>query len=271
MAEEQLDATLTDAITQAVETHKENEPSEEVKQEETKETKAEQPTEDEDTTNGRILFQALKDPARAGAVIDFLATQAGYTKGTIETKADVKEAREEIETILERNLGEEFKFLVPKLGPAIRESLNSLLTEHDRGIRERLDQQELKEIQKETAETHNALAREWFGSNLMPDNVVKAMSAAMDEFPPVDPRMSPERYYTKIFNMVAGELGLSKKGGPTVRQDRVDRNRKDEVARNLGAQQRGVAPNVSGGNPRKLSLNDAVNLAMQEVEQASRK
>lgn len=278
MAEETLDTSLTAAVTKAVEDYREEVPDKDggtddgdKTAQEDKTTPGEEVKEDEDTKNGRLLIQALKDPAQSAAVIDFLATQAGYTKANIQTKADVKEAKEEIESILERNLGDEFKFLVPKLAPAIKESLNSLLEGHDSDIRLRLDQQELKEIQKETAETHNSIAQEWFGSNNMPDNVIKAMSAAMDEFPPTDPKMSPERYYRRIFNMVAGELNLTKKGVSSNRSDRIEKNRKDEVARNLTSQQRGVTPNVSGGNPRKLSLNDAVNLAMEEINQASRK
>ena len=266
------DATLTEAIKAAVETQdksdvviesKEEEKSEEAKTEE-HETAA-----DEEAEQGKVLIQALKDPARSAAVIDFIATQAGYTKQTVQTKADVKEAKEDILGILERNLGEEFKFLAPKLAPAIKESLDSILAQNNptNELKARIEKQELKEIQTETAETHAAIAQEWFGSDDMPANVIQAMSRAMDDFPPTDPNMAPSTYYRKIFNFVVGDLGLTRKG----KSDRVSRNQSDSVARNLTAQNRGVTPENTSGGPRKMSLKDAVSLAVEQVDQSSRK
>lgn len=275
------DATLTSAIEKAVETHDKElgqdrssvqvESAGEEKAEPEKEAKTE-PQVDLDAENGKILVQALRDPEKATAVIDFLATKAGYTKATVTTKADAKEAKEEINDILERNLGDEFKFLAPKLAPAIKETVEKLLEgrSDNSDLRARVEKQELKEIQNETAETHVELAQEWFGSDEMPQKVVDAMSAAMDEFPPTDPNMAPSRYYKKIFSLVVGEMGLQKK---TQRSDRVARTREDSVARNLSAQNRGVTPESleSGAGPRKLSLKDAVSLAVEQVAQSSKK
>jgi hypothetical protein len=272
MAEETLDNTLTEAISKAVETHEDDKPgdAEVVDKEDTKEGDDKEDGKegkdkdeaDEEIVNGRILYRALKDPAKAGAVIDFLATQAGYSKANVQTKTDVKEATKDLTGILERNLGEEFKFLAPKLAPAIKESIEELMEEHNKDIRTRLDDRELKDIQEETARTHTDLANEWFGSDLMPDKVVKAMSSAMDEFPPTDPKMSAERYYRRIFTLVVGELGLQKEGG--TRSDKASRNRKDDIARNLASQNRGVTPSTNG-NVKKMSLNDAVSAAIKEV------
>jgi|SRR5215471_6961702 len=266
------DTTLTEAITKAVETQDKSdvvvESKEDSKAEESK-TEEPQTAADEEAEQGKVLIQALKDPQRAGAVIDFLAKQAGYTKQTVQTKTDVKEAKEDILGILERNLGEEFKFLAPKLAPAIKESLDSLLAENNptNELKARVERQELKEIQNETSETHTAIAQEWFGSNDMPANVIQAMSKAMDDFPPTDPNMAPGVYYRKIFNFVVGDLGLTRKG----RSDKVSRNQVDSVARNLTAQNRGVTPETTSGGPRKMSLKDAVSLAVEQVDQSSRK
>lgn len=285
------DTTLTSAIEQAVETTKlpqdlSSLPTEEKEREETQgsEEKGGEETQggaqesdlvdSEELEQGRTLIQALKDPSKAPHVIDFLATQAGYTKANIQTRQDVREAKNEITDILAKHLGDDFKFLSDKLAPAIQESLEKLLSERSvsetSDIRARLERQELKEIQNETASTHRSLAQEWFGEDTMPDNVVKAMSAAIEEFTPTDPNISPDRYYRKIFSLVAGELGLSKNGKAT-KSDRVLRNRSDEVARNLSSQNRGITPNVDGSNPRKLTLKDAVSLAVEQVNQASRK
>lgn len=271
MAEEVIDSTLTGAIEKAVETHKQDLSDVVVESEESKEEKKEpEQAQDPDIENGRILIQALRDPQKAAAVIDYLATQAGYTRQTVQTRQDVKEARDDINEILERNLGDEFKFLAPKLAPAIKESLESLLSSNDNhsDLRARVEKQELKEIQNETASTHVSLANEWFGSDEMPQNVVNAMSAAMDEFPPTDPNMSPERYYRRIFSLAVGELGITKRGSQQ-RGARISRNLEDSGARNLTSQNRGITPSLSG-NPRKLTLKDAVSLAVEQVKQSSK-
>jgi hypothetical protein len=281
MAEQEKTAekteTLTDAITKAVASQdksdvvleKEGEEKEE-EQEEEKEP-ADKIEVDDEHVQGKAIVQILKDPNKASAFIDFLARQAGYSKGEIKTQADVKEAEADINKILERHLGQEFQFLVPKLGPALKEGLEALIESRDTNsdLRVRLERQELKSIESETAETHVSLAQEWFGSNDMPVEVVKEMSRAMDEFPPTDPNMSPERYYRRIFALAVGELGIQK--GNKQKGDRTERNRSDSVARNLSSQNRGVTPSNNGGNPRKMSLKDAVSLAMEQVEQSSKK
>lgn len=275
MADEVIDSTLTSAIEKAVETHKQDLSDVQVGQEEVEERKPEIKKEepqvqDLDAEQGRALIQALRDPQKAPIVIDFLAQQAGYTKGNIQTRQDVKDAKDTINEILERNLGDDFKFLAPKLAPAIKESLEAMLsaTSEDSDLRQRVEAQELKSIQTETAQTHVELAQEWFGSDDMPVEVVNAMSTAMDEFPPTA-TISPERYYKRIFALACGELGITK----TQKQsDRVNRNLRDSTARNLASQNRGIAPNRERQQAgKKMSLNDSVQLALDQVDQSIRR
>lgn len=248
------------------------EPRKEVPREESRRETPE-PLFDEDTENGRTLIRALKDPGQAPLIIDFLARQAGYIPGSLAgaTRQEVREAKDNISNILERHLGEEFKFLVPKLAPAIKESIESLRGEEafdsTSDIRERLDRSELRSIESEVSATHNDLAKDYFGTEEMPDEIAEAMNKAMDEFPPSDPNMSPDQYYRKIFYLVAGERGISRKSGA---RDRIDRSRRDSPARSLSSMNRGIAPENSG-NPRKMSLTDAVSLAMRQIDRASEK
>lgn len=266
MAEEVIDQTLTSVIEQAVEVHKQDlsDVKVEAKEDAKEESPKEEPIQDLDAEQGKTLIQALRDPEKAPLVIDFLAQQAGYTKATVQNKQDIKDAKDTINEILERNLGEEFKFLAPKLGPAIKESLEAMLTGTDSDLRQRVEAQELRGIQTETAQTHVELAQEWFGSDDMPTEVVNAMSQAMDEFPPTA-TISPDRYYRKIFALACGELGLSKTSAR--RSDRVNRNIQDSGTRSLAAQNRGVSPSREGFKDRKMSLKDSVNLALEQVEQ----
>jgi hypothetical protein len=270
-------ATLETAIEQAVVEHKKELPKQDVSESEVKESVVEdtkepepEPELDEEVEQGRALVQALKDPTKAPLIIDYLARQAGYSKTEIETKKDVKEAARSVQAILEESLGEDFKFLAPKLAPAIEKVLETHRIDNSDtdNIKERLDRAELREIQNETTQTHVAISQEWFGSDDMPDNVVKAMGLAMDEFPPTDPNMAPARYYRRIFSLVAGELGLQKKTQST--RDRAAANRKDETARTLSQNNRGVTPEGSGKTPRKMNLTESISLALEQVDKATK-
>lgn len=288
MADENKETSLTAAVAQAVtdtpvpeeSTQPEQETKDAGKENESSSEEPQLELQDiQDAEQGKVLIRALRDPNTSLQVIDYIARQSGYTK--IETKQEVKAAARDINSILEENLGEEFKFLAPKLGPAIKESLEALLESKQgtsstqvQALQARLEKQELKEIQQETQKTHVAISQEYFGSDDMPDNVVKAMSKAMDEFPPTDASMTPERYYRRIFQLVSGELGLSKKNARAASgssSDKITRNQNDSVARNLTSQSRGIVPTEGTNGPRKLSLKDAVQLAVAQVDQQGKK
>ena len=276
MPVEEKAESLTDAVTKAIESQDKSDVQIEDKQgepehAESDQNNAETPQMDEEAIQGKAIVQILKDPQKAGAFVDFLAKQAGYTKAEVRN-AEPDEIKADITKILEKHLGQEFSFLAPKLGPALEEALDTKISSRgtDSDLRARVEKQELKAIEQETASTHLELAQEWFGADDMPDAVVKEMSKAMDEFPPTDPAMTPERYYKRIFALAVGELGIQKSNKS--RSDRADRSRADGAARNLNANNRGVAPSSNtGATSRKMSLKDAVSLAMEQVEQSSRK
>lgn len=276
--------TLTEAIEQAVEKIpmpgqdlseqvapvKETETKTEVK-ESTKES--EEAPLDLDAENGRTLIQALRDPERAAVVIDFLAKQAGYTKGELAsaTKTEVKEAGTDITKILEEELGDEFKFLAPKFGKALDRYLKNLQVDDSRTatLEARIENAERREIEVEVSRAHTNLAQTYFGSDEMPENVVTEMSRAMDKFPATDPKQTPSDYYNDVFIYVVGKLGLQKKSA--TRSERIERNRADAPARNLSATNRGITAGPNGSRPRKMGLRDAVELAVEQVESATRK
>lgn len=271
--------TLESAITQAVETHQAELPGSEAPVEQvpavesTKEEVevTEKPELDQDAEQGRLLVQAFRDPSKAGILIDYIARTNGYTKGAIETPKDVKEAKADITKILEEELGEELKFIAPKLGKALDRYLENVrssnMSPELENLRGRVENQERQQIEQEVGKVHTAIANEYFGSDDMPIEVAQALSRAMDEFPPPE-NSTPATYYRKIFNFVAGERGLTKQ---TVKQgERVIKNLKDTPARQLAATNRGVTPSVEG-NARKMSLGDAVNKAVAEINEKSGK
>jgi hypothetical protein len=228
-------------------------------------TQIEDPAEALEIQQGLQLLRAFKDPAQAAIMIDAMARQAGYVKTDIQTKQDVKEAASDIQQIFEQELGEEFKFLAPKFSKAINRVLETTRQENVNSdtadLRERLNRREMEEISNEAANTHVAISQEYFGTDDMPANVIQAMSQAMDQFPPTDPSMKPSTYYRKIFSLVAGEMGLTKKS--TSRGERTTRNASDVPAK-LSQQNRGVAPTL--GTARKMSLDASIRDALAKVE-----
>ena len=277
--------TLESAITEAVETHKgdlpgsdEQVPVVETKEETTVEVedsvvkeKVVEPL-DQDAENGRILVQALRDPYKAALVIDHLARTNGYTKGEVQTKVEVKEAKADITKMLEEELGDELKFIAPKLGKALDKYFESMKVETTNpeleNLRGRVEKTERREIEAEIGAVHNAISQEYFQTDEMPVEVAQALSKAMDEFPPSE-GMNPSTYYRRMFNFVAGERGLTKQ---SVKQgERAARNKADAPARQLAATNRGVTPNVNGDGARKMSLGDAVTKAIAEINEKSGK
>ena len=85
---------------------------------------------------GRELIAALKDPQKAQVVAEHFAKQAGYTKGEVTTKQEVKSAKKDIVAGLKEKLGPELEYLADKIGPAIQDYLNDQLEENIKPLKE---------------------------------------------------------------------------------------------------------------------------------------
>src|SRR5215831_4230362 len=124
MPVEEKTESLTEAVTKAVESQDKSDVQVEGKQGESEHAESdkasETPAVDEEAIQGKAIVQIFKDPQKAGAFIDFLAKQAGYTKAELRN-AEPDEIKADITKILEKHLGQEFSFLAPKLGPALEE------------------------------------------------------------------------------------------------------------------------------------------------------
>lgn len=268
--------TLTEAIEKAVEktpfpqnvneVEQQEQPVEEQKKIEKAEKAESQPESDPEVEQGLMLVRALKDPQQAAVVIDYLAKQAGYTKGELK-ESPKDEVKADLTAILKEELGDEFAFLATKIGKGLDKYLSNLKLDDNRTstLEERLERTERREIESEISQAHSSLARTYFGADDMPENVIQEMNRAMDKFPANDPSQTPSEYYNDIFNFVAGKLGLQKRA--SARADRVTRNREDAPARNLSATNRGITAEPNGSRARKMGLKDAVQLAVEQVEE----
>ena len=127
--EVETEPTGEEAEIPEVEEEEEVVPEEDIPEAELKESKA--------------LWKLLKDPRTRDQTISILANQAGILKPPT-TETQVKSQKKSILKIVEDNLGEEFRFIAPKLGKAIEEAL-----EQERESTE----EELKETRLTTIQT----------------------------------------------------------------------------------------------------------------------
>src|SRR5882757_3555489 len=87
------------------------------KAEKKEEVKSEPDPEELLALQGKDLMRALQDPVKGRAVAQYLADAFGVNK-TPETKAEVKEIKNDILEDLKEGLGEEFSIIEDRLAPA---------------------------------------------------------------------------------------------------------------------------------------------------------
>lgn len=187
-----------------------------------------EPTEEElEALQGRELVKALKDPQKAGKIIDFLATQNGYTKGKTEKQLD--KAQESVLDDLKEALGEEFSFLADKLAPAIEKSLARKIEQSQADIRQQLLAQEQERLTSQSAGIFEKLGNAYFGPDKpIPDDISSEMSKLMDRRQP-HPDESLKEYIEDIFYSVIGRRGLVK--FDATKEKRITNNRNDAHSR----------------------------------------
>lgn len=245
----------------------------EERQEESVEKKIEKPTEktqeerDADAlehAQALQLYKALKDPDQREGVIEFIAKQAGYSRLPIETKAELKEAKDEIKGALKEALGDEFDFLSDKLGPALDKIITAKLKDGLAETRAAIEAQEQEKLNSQSEKALVKLSKDFFGEGAeLPEAVKKGMSTFMDRVP-ADPDMSVGDYLEYAFFSTIGKLGLVKKDQKT--ELKINKNRNDAPSRL--ASERSTPGSVTPDPSSKiLSRKEAIRLAMESIEQ----
>ncbi len=219
---------------------------------ETKETQTEVETDDlsaEELETAKGLMKALKDPAQAPAVIDWLAKEAGYTKAEIReikedlvdgTKKEKAEAVDEITQLFTEQFGEEF---AAKLAPAIKRAVEKGVAEKVKPLEESNQQQQLSRLQQEASTVIDKIANEFYEKGDMPKVVSAEMSRLIDKYPP-SKGQSQSDYLRDIHAMAAALKGGSLKPVDAGKSSRVERNRSD-VSSRLGTNGRSPSPSGS--------------------------
>lgn len=218
-----------------------------------------------DVTEARRLLAALRDPAKAPAVVKFLMEASGVQAP--ETKTEAKEVRKALTEELKEALGPELAYMADKMGPIFEKFLNEKITEVQDKNEQRFSE---AAIERETVVANNAqaeLADELFGTKELPDEYVKAVSALIDEYKPKQGQTT-KSYLKDMFHLAAGRLGKpitkQQKSGET---KKVEQNRTDASSRlaSEGKSQpvpgREVSTKTEQSKP--MSIDEAVRLGLE--------
>ena len=207
----------------------EEKPKEEVKEETTpkaeeKEEEKEEISESdvEEAKEALKIYNLLKDPAQGKEVVRFLARQAGLE---IREGESEKKATKAAVDVLVESLGEEYKFLAPKLLPGLRALINEEVSQVRRAIAEG-ERQKLSQDYDTAWESLNEQTEGDFESH------GEAIIKAMEEFPYAG-KQPIKQYLSRLYKMVGGEKVVEKKVGRTL--ERIRRNADEHEVLGSGA------------------------------------
>lgn len=222
----------------------------------------------------RQLLAGLRDPEKAPKILDFLATNAGYTKAEIkelETTKEIKEAKKGIVDSLKEALGPELSYLAEKMGPVIQSFLDEKVETSTKGIKESLASQQTEKYAQEADQAQVALGKKYFGENgTIPDSVASEMNAIIDEFPPTG-KKTMAAYLEDVLILAAGrkQVPLGKSADDKLKKDvKVARLRNDASVR-LASDGQTVSPKVgeTAIHPkRQMTIDEAVKAANEAVK-----
>lgn len=238
---------LTEAINDAIKTEGTVPPPAEV------ETKVEETTEElteQEIADAKALFKSLKDPNTRGGIVQVLAQHEGLIQQQVEkaeTKAEIKEVKDDIlEAILEA-YGKDLEFLAEPTAKALKAVVSKLVDAQVKDVREKLEQ---TEVENSNAEIGGALDQLYLD---FPEakKFEKQMYEEMENISP-SANIKPYDYFKKIYALVSGktpEKAQPKKetAGPLSRLGGMRSNSSDGESANTG----------------KMSLKDAVQAALE--------
>lgn len=267
------DKSLSSAIDKALEVHKP-----EVKDDtesDDKTEKVEDKTDDkkeddkflglseQEQEQARQLFAALKDPDKAPAVLDYIASQNGYTKklAEAETPKEIKEVKRDLTSLLTEALdsnGAGLGALAKLIAPVIDKFVDEKLKENTDDIRKTLAKDEESKLTTAAAAKEKALAQDFFKKDEMPKEVLTDMNKMMDRISP-SKDMSVEDYIETIFYAVAGKRGLTK--GTVATQEKINKNRNDAPSRLASGTSHAPIEGVNGS--KNMSLQQSIEAAME--------
>lgn len=264
------DKSLSGAIDKAIETHKPDKTKVEDKSDDKTEDGEEKKEDDksfglseQEQEQARQLFAALKDPDKAPAVIEYIASQNGYARkiAEAETKKEITEVKKDLTSLLTEALdsdGAGLGALAKLIAPVIDKFVDEKLKENTDDIRKTLAKEEEGKLTTAAAVKQKALAQDFFKKDEIPDEVLNDMNKMMDRVSP-SKDMSVEEYIETIFYAVAGKRGLTK--GTVINQQKIEKNRNDAPSRLASGSSHSPVQGENG--TKKMSLQQSIEAAME--------
>jgi len=231
------------------------EPTVEVEVEDSEDESGEDGVEDGELDEAQLdeskrLYLALRDPKTAGPIIAALAAQAGLHLTPQSTKAEVKEVRKTITDAVAEALGDEYKFLAPKLGKAFESALEIQREEHEASLQEIRQSQ----VERDVTTAYEKLARETKGESKR----LESKMASLSEEIPIG-TMSVEKYIRRLYSIAVTE---SQQTSAKKTADRIRKNAGNAPERLRSGSAAGTESKLPD---KKMSLNDSVNFALKEL------
>ena len=258
---------VAEKVGEEIEKEEKTPKKEEKKEEKKSEEKKVEEFSEEQLNFAKTLFKALNnpDPAIQRQTIKVLASAAGLDLKEIETKKEEKKAEETLLELLKAGLGE-YDFLADKLAPVLDKVLKKTIDENTKDIREALKEEKLSKFRSEVSSGIDAAFAEYENAaenKDLKDEVVKLM----DQFKP-NKDISHKDYFRSLIVLAASNknIALTKIGENKNIKDkeaRIEKNRNDAASRL--ASERGAEVKQGVRVPRKMSINDAIVEAMEEL------
>lgn len=232
--------------------------------EEATETTTESVTEEsklsaQETQEGINLARALKDPTLGPALIDYLATKSGYTKG--ELKAALKEPdKETLIDDLSEALPPGFEYLGEKLLPAIKKYVDSKVEANTKDIRETANAAQIRHLEGVITDAQIDFSKQYYDGKALPNDLLTEVNRLSNIYTP-QPGADPKDHVLNLLHMAKGRVGTTKASNT-----KTPAKQANASVPNVLAAQKTVTPTSSGnGKPQKLTLKESVDQALSAM------
>lgn len=212
----------------------------------------------EQLAEAKRVYKILNDPSQRGPLIAALAQQSGILTalGDRPTRTEVAAAKKEVTEILGDALGE-YKFLAPKLGPAIEAILAQERETQQQGLAEIQQAQ----IERDVVTVTDKLRAETKGVSKQFET---RMSELANEIPAGN--MGVETYVRRLFAIAQSE----RRPAPQALADKIRRNSADASVRLAPGTQGQRSPGIEMPT-KKMNLDESINWAAQQLGMAGKR
>lgn len=211
----------------------------------------------EDLAEAKRVYKLLQNPTTAKTLIRELARAEGLLgEEAPTTRKEVAAAKESIEDILKKSLGDKYNFLIPDLSKA----LDQIFAKERETSNQSVAALQAQNVQRETTDVLATLARETKGESR---KVETQMLALMNKFQ-IGPGTSIDEYIRGLYAQATSARNAQTATNKLT--DKIRRNASDATSRlhstGSGASERTVPVQVD--SKKKMSVKEAVNFALQQ-------